>query len=83
MPLWAIIIFHIKVRVTMADSNGHGGASATVEDVAAHFGVSIRTVRRWLKSTAIPHRRLGVTIRFNLNEVDEWASARTVTEPAA
>ncbi len=59
----------------MDDSNGHEGASATVEDVALHFGVSVRTVRRWLKSTAIPHRRFGATIRFNLDEVDEWASA--------
>ena len=69
----------------MGDSNGHVGASATVEDVAVHFGVSIRTVRRWLKSTAIPHRRLGVTIRFNLDEVDAWALARSTVpaEPAA
>ena len=66
--------------MTMADSNGQAGASATVEDVAVHFGVSTRTVRRWIKSTDIPHRRLGATIRFNLNEVDEWASAR---QPAA
>lgn len=73
-----------KVRVLMGDINGQVGASATVEDVAIHFGVSIRTVRRWLKSTTIPHRRLGVTIRFNLHEVDEWALARRpVTEPAA
>ena len=69
----------------MGDSNAQVGASATVEDVAVHFGVSIRTVRRWLKSTAIPHRRLGVTIRFNLDEVDAWALARSTVpaEPAA
>lgn len=65
--------------MTMKDSNGHGGASAaTVDDVALHFGVSTRTVRRWLKSTGIPHRRVGTTIRFNLAEVDEWALARDV-----
>lgn len=60
----------------MNDSNGHQGAVATVEDVALHFAVSERTVRRWLKSTDIPHRRIGSVIRFNLDEVDEWASAR-------
>lgn len=58
------------------DSNGHEGAAATVDDVAEHFGVSSRTVRRWLKSTDIPHRRVMGTIRFNLAEVDAWASAR-------
>lgn len=62
----------------MSDSNGQK-ADATVEDVAAHFGVSERTVWRWLGSTDIPHRRIGsgarATVRFNLSEVDEWARA--------
>lgn len=61
----------------MSDSNGQK-SDATVEDVAAHFGVSERTVWRWLGSTDIPHRRIGQgtrsTVRFNLVEVDEWAS---------
>lgn len=60
----------------MSDSNGHR-ADATVEDVAAHFGVSERTVWRWLKTTEIPHRRIGGeggTVRFNLGEVDAWAA---------
>lgn len=58
------------------DSNGLDGATATVDDVAKHFGVSTRTVRRWLKSTDIPHRRVAGTIRFNLAEVDHWATHR-------
>lgn len=58
------------------DSNGHEKAAASVEDVAEHFGVSTRTVRRWLRSTEIPHRRIGSVIRFNLAEVDEWAKGR-------
>lgn len=57
------------------DSNGHERADATIPDVAAHFGVSEKTVRRWLKGTEIPHRRVGGVIRFNLDEVDEWAKA--------
>lgn len=61
----------------MSDSNGQK-ADATVEDVAAHFGVSERTVWRWIKTTDIPHRRIGegarTTVRFNLDEVDSWAA---------
>lgn len=57
------------------DSNGQGNADARVGDVAKHFGVSTRTVRRWIKSTDIPHRRVGSTVRFALAEVDEWARA--------
>lgn len=66
----------LKVGVPMSDSNGQR-ADATAEDVAAHFGVSERTVFRWLKSTDIPHRRIGGpkgTVRFNLDEVDTWAA---------
>lgn len=59
----------------MTDSNGHK-ANATVSDVALQYGVSERTVRRWLKMTDIPHRRIGATVRFNLSEVDAWAVAR-------
>ena len=61
--------------MTHEDSNGHeaGSPTATVDDVAAHFGVSTKTVRRWLKNTDIPHRRIGGVIRFDIDEVDEWA----------
>ena len=62
-----------KVRVPTMDSNGQDRPDATVGDVAKHFGISTRTVRRWLKSTDIPHRKVGGTLRFNLQEVDEWA----------
>lgn len=64
----------------MTDSNGHDQPRATVADVADHFGVSERTVRRWLKETDVPYRRVGAGIRFVLNEVDEWAQARADAE---
>lgn len=60
------------------DSNGHGKADATIPDVAEHFGVSEKTVRRWIKHTDIPHRRIRGTIRFNLDEVDEWSKHGTM-----
>lgn len=60
----------------------------TADDVARHFGVHDRTVRRWVETTDIPHRRIGGTLRFNLAEVDSWAArggrpAETAEEPAA
>lgn len=51
-------------------------AQASIQDVAEHFGVSERTVRRWIRNTDIPHRRIERTVRFNLEEVDAWARVR-------
>lgn len=50
-----------------------GEATHTVNDIARHFGVSPRTVFRWVEKTDIPFRRVGGTIRFRLTEVDDWA----------
>ena len=67
------------------DSTAPPAYDETVEDIARHFGVSDRTVRRWLETTDIPHRRIAGTIRFNLPEVDSWAArgGRPAEEGAA
>jgi excisionase family DNA binding protein len=49
--------------------------TATVEDVARAYNISVRTVWRWLKTKDIPHRRIGGVLRFNLQEVDAWMEA--------
>lgn len=54
---------------------------AKADEVAAHLGVDRATVYRWCKTTGIPHRRIGSTLRFNLSEVDAW-SARGEAEAA-
>lgn len=54
---------------------------AKADDVADHLGVDRATVYRWCKTTNIPHRRVGTTIRFNIAEVDAW-SARGEVEAA-
>lgn len=46
----------------------------SVADIAGHFNVSGRTVLNWVETTDIPHRRIGGTIRFRLEEVDAWAA---------
>lgn len=57
------------------DNNATTGPTSTIQDVADHFDVSTKTVRRWIKNTDIPHRRIRGTIRFDIHEVDEWAKA--------
>lgn len=65
----------------MSDSNGH----LTVNELAEHpkVRVSVRTVRRWLAETDVPHFRVGDVIRFDLEEVLAWMKARAENhEPA-
>jgi predicted DNA-binding transcriptional regulator AlpA len=64
----------------MQESNTLDRANATVRDVAAHFSVSERTVKRWVATTDIPHRRIAGTLRFVLPEVDEWAARNSQSE---
>ena len=63
----------------MSDTPGHDKPYLTVDELAAEVGVSVRTVRRWLAETDIPHRRVGGVIRFVFAEVDTWMHP----EPAA
>ena len=47
----------------------------SVEEIAAHLGVSKETVYRWLEkdgSRQIPASRIGRLWKFKASEVDEW-----------
>lgn len=68
-------------KVLTLDTTGNAAArphTASVEDVADHFGVHSNTVYNWLKSdNPPPHRRVGHLYRFNIGDVDRWADARS------
>lgn len=44
----------------------------TIEQVAERFGVSEKTVSRWVDSRGLPSRKVGNVRRFLLSEVDAW-----------
>src|SRR4051794_17220819 len=44
----------------------------TVDDVAAHLGVTRDSIYRWMNSKDLPAHRLGRAWRFRLSEIDEW-----------
>lgn len=50
----------------------------SVEEIAAHLGVSKETVYRWLEKAdekrKIPSHRIGRLWKFKASEVDEWVS---------
>ena len=44
--------------------------TATPSDVARVYGVSARTVKRWVERREVPHRATPSGPRFNLEELD-------------
>ena len=44
----------------------------SVEEIAAHLGVSRETIYRWLEKRKIPAHRIGKLWKFQASEVDQW-----------
>lgn len=44
----------------------------SVEEIAAHLGVSRETIYRWLEKRKIPAHRIGKLWKFQVSEIDEW-----------
>ena len=44
----------------------------SVEEIAAHLGISKETVYRWLDRGKVPAHRVGRLWKFKASEVDEW-----------
>ena len=44
----------------------------SVEEIAAHLGVSKETIYRWLEVGKVPSHRVGRLWKFRASEVDEW-----------
>lgn len=44
----------------------------SVEEIAAHLGVSKETVYRWIDRGRIPAHRIGRLWKFKASEVDSW-----------
>lgn len=54
----------------------------SVEEIAAHLGVSKETVYRWLEKGRIPAHRVGKLWKFKTAEVDEWVRSGGATNEA-
>ena len=56
---------------------------ASVDQVAAHFGVAKDTMYRWIESKCLPAQRVGRFWEFKLSEVDRWVMDGMAAEDAA
>ena len=55
----------------------------SVEQIAAHLGISKETVYRWLEKGKIPAHKVGKQWRFKPSEVDEWVKSGSASEDTA
>lgn len=52
----------------------------SVEEIAAHLGVSKETIYRWLEKGRIPSHRVGKLWKFKTAEVDDWVRSGGAAE---
>lgn len=44
----------------------------SVEEIAAHLGISKETIYRWVEREKIPAHKVGRLWKFKASEVDQW-----------
>lgn len=44
----------------------------STKEIAGHLGVTIETVRKWIRLESIPCSRIGKLWKFKKSEVDAW-----------
>ena len=47
----------------------------STEEAASYLGVTIDTIRNWLKKTDIPAHKVGKLWKFKRAELDEWVKS--------
>lgn len=52
----------------------------TVSNLAEFFSVSNRTVYTWMETKELPFVRLGGSLRFNQEDIEEWIKAQNETK---
>jgi excisionase family DNA binding protein len=52
----------------------------TINDVVEHFKICESKVRSLVKHNQIPHTRIGNSIRFRKNKLDEWFDSKANEE---
>ena len=44
----------------------------STKDIALHLGVTIETIRNWIRKETIPCHKVGKLWKFKISEVDAW-----------
>lgn len=76
---FGIIEWNIMGVFVLAETNINEPWVSTKE-ISEHLGVTIETVRKWIKVKAIPCSRMGKLWKFKKSEVDEWVKSGGAAE---
>ena len=44
----------------------------TIEELASHLKLAVKTIRRWVLNREIPFHKIKKAIRFRLSEIERW-----------
>lgn len=47
----------------------------STKEIAEHLGVTVETIRKWIKLERIPCHRVGKLWKFKITEIDFWVRA--------
>ncbi len=50
------------------------------KEVSEHLGITIDTIRKWIKDEKIPCHRVGKLWKFKLFDIDEWVKSGQAKE---
>ena len=56
----------------MSEENKTPERWVSTKDIAEHLGVTIETIRKWIRLEKIPCHRIGKLWKFKISEVDVW-----------
>jgi len=48
---------------------------ASTKEIAEHLGVTMETVRKWIKVGSIPCFRVGKLWKFKKSDIDKWVKS--------
>ncbi len=52
----------------------------STKDIALHLGVTIETIRNWIRKETIPCHKVGKLWKFKISEVDAWVTSGQARE---
>lgn len=52
----------------------------TVSNLAEFFSVSNRTVYTWMEANGLPFVKIGGSVRFNQEDIEEWIKEQNKTK---